>query len=33
MLERRGKKIREKAEMLFSLKEEAFNSLFADKQD
>jgi hypothetical protein len=33
MIERRGKKIREKAEQVFSLKEDAFNSLFADKQD
>jgi hypothetical protein len=33
MIERRGKKIREKAEQLFSLKEDAFNSLFKDKQE
>jgi hypothetical protein len=32
MIERRGKRIREKAEQLFGLQEDAFNALFADKQ-
>jgi hypothetical protein len=33
MLERRGKKIREKAEQFFSLTEDQFNALFADKEN
>jgi hypothetical protein len=33
MIERRGKRIREKAEQFFGLQEDAFNALFADKQD
>ena len=33
MIERRGKRIREKAEQLFSMPEDEFNALFADKQD
>jgi hypothetical protein len=31
MLDRRGKKIRQKAEDLFGVKEEDFNLMFADK--
>ena len=31
MIERRGKRIREKAEQLFGVKEDAFNALFADE--
>ena len=33
MIERRGKRIREKAEQIFSLQEDAFNLLFADTHD
>jgi hypothetical protein len=33
MIERRGKRIRRKAEQFFSLPEDQFNTLFAEKQD
>jgi hypothetical protein len=32
MIERRGKKIRQKAELLFGLQEDSFNAMFADKE-